>query len=137
MDRPQQALRGAVRLPILDAGQGVALVSLPRLRVLRGNQEETPAESVITRRGRPADERPRFVLSTMAVRLLVVGWGIAVIAALLDQLGVAVANADQFRPRIEPDGGYVVIVADRPHAQDGDLHGIGFGEFSHAVTRKE
>jgi diguanylate cyclase (GGDEF)-like protein len=55
--------------------------------VLPGGRGDTEPESVITRRGRPSDRPQRFVVSTLAVRMIVLAWGIAVIAALLDAFG--------------------------------------------------
>lgn len=58
-----------------------------RARHLRIVEDEAP-KPMITSEGRPAEGRPPIMWGSIVVRLLAVGWGGAVIAALVDAFGV-------------------------------------------------
>jgi diguanylate cyclase (GGDEF)-like protein len=62
-------------------------VRIRRARHLRLIEDETP-KPMITSEGRPEEGRPPIMWGSILVRLLSIGWGVAVIAALVDAFGV-------------------------------------------------
>ncbi len=62
-------------------------MNIRRARHLRIVEDEAP-KPMITSEGRPAEGRRPIVWAAVVVRLLAIGWGVAVIAALVDAFGV-------------------------------------------------